>query len=99
MKFDVVDPSDEQAILDEEDTGQEREPEEAPLPPGVHPRLDRASRRMHTRIRADLGILGESLNRLHEHIEIARSREADEAPAASPPPNFRADAFSRPPTP
>ncbi|MEU0239519.1 hypothetical protein ABZ234_17680 [Nocardiopsis sp. NPDC006198] len=99
MKFDVVDPSDEQAILDEEAAPDEQGAEDEPLPPGVHPRLDRAARQMHTRISADLGTLGESLNRLHAHIETARSRETEDAPQAPPPTNFRAGAFSRPPSP
>ncbi|XKK37199.1 hypothetical protein HFP72_20145 [Nocardiopsis sp. ARC36] len=99
VKFDVVDPSDEQAILDEEAAPGEQRAEDGPLPPGVHPRLDRAARRMHTRVGADLAALGESLNRLHAHLETARSREAENAPPAPPPPNFRANAFSRPPAP
>ncbi|GAA1448421.1 hypothetical protein GCM10009602_39710 [Nocardiopsis tropica] len=105
VKFDVVDPSEEQAILDEEAAADEQGGEDEqgdadePLPPGVHPRLDRAARRMHTRIGADLGTLGESLNRLHAHIETARSREAEDAPQAPPPTNFRSGAFSRPPSP
>ncbi|MFJ9557304.1 hypothetical protein ACIRPH_26140 [Nocardiopsis sp. NPDC101807] len=99
MKFDVVDPSDEQAVPDEEAAPDEPVAGDEPLPPGVHPRLDRAARRMHARVGADLGTLGESLNRLHAHIETARSRGAEDAPPAPPPTNFRAGAFSRPPSP
>lgn len=105
MKFDVVDPSEEQAILDDEDAPGAEADQHPPQDgagdgtadaPGVHPRLARASERMHARLTTDLTSLGESLRSLHEHIEVARARDAGDAPGAPPPTNFRAGAFTRP---
>ncbi|WP_159941378.1 MULTISPECIES: hypothetical protein [unclassified Nocardiopsis] len=93
MKFELVDPDEEQAIVDDGRGTEEAEP----LPRGVDPGLARASARTRARLRDDLATLGASLNRLNEHIQIAQRRELDEAPAAPPPPtSFRAGAFSRP---
>ncbi|OOC56648.1 MULTISPECIES: hypothetical protein [Nocardiopsis] len=91
MKFDVVEPSDEQAVLGEEEAAEAEE-----LPRGVHPKLAQASRRMRARVRDDLATLHASLGRLNEHVQIAQRRELDDAPAGPPPTNFRAAAFSRP---
>ncbi|WP_150238283.1 hypothetical protein [Nocardiopsis quinghaiensis] len=94
MKFDVVEPSDEQAVLG----GEEADAAEEGPPRGAHPKLADASRRMRTRIRDDLSTLHASLGRLNEHVQTARHREPDDTPTAPPPTNFRAGAFSRPGT-
>lgn len=91
MKFDVVEPTEEQAVLDEEIAP----PGEGEPLPGTHLTPALAGRRTRAGLRDDLTRLGASLGRLHEHIRIAQRRELDEAPAAPPPPpSFRAGAFS-----
>ena len=93
MKFDLVEPTEEQAVLDDEAVPP---PEEEPLP-GAHLTPALVGRRTRAGLRADLAELAASLGRLHEHIRIAQRRETDQAPAAPPPPpSFRAGAFSRP---
>ncbi|ADH70431.1 MULTISPECIES: hypothetical protein [Nocardiopsis] len=92
MKFDLVEPSDEQAVLDEDlpeasDGGAAR---------GVHPRLVMASARMRSRLRDDLAALHASLGMLNEQIQAVQRREEPASADAAPPANFRAGAFSRP---
>ncbi|WP_370011398.1 hypothetical protein UIS43_20850 [Nocardiopsis sp. LDBS0036] len=92
MKFDLVEPSDEQAVLDEDlpeasDGGAAR---------GVHPRLVMASARMRSRLRDDLATLHASLGMLNEQIQTVQFREGAAPADAAPPANFRAGAFSRP---
>ncbi|MFE6449505.1 MULTISPECIES: hypothetical protein [Nocardiopsis] len=92
MKFDLVEPSDEQAVLDED-------PPEAPggdAARGVHPRLVVASARMRSRLRDDLAALHASLGMLNEQIQTVQRREEPASADAAPPANFRAGAFSRP---
>lgn len=92
MKFDLVEPSDEQAILDEDLP-------EAPggdAARGVHPRLVMASARMRSRLRDDLAALHASLGMLNEQIQTVQRREGSVPADAAPPANFRAGAFSRP---
>lgn len=91
MKFDLVEPNDEQAIVDEEPAA----PEEGSAR-GVHPRLTLASARMRTRLRDDLAALNASLGMLNEQIQTVQRREGPQAADATPPANFRAGAFSRP---
>lgn len=92
MKFDVIEPSGEQAIVDEAGAA----PEEELLAGGrVHPRLARASARMRTRLRDDLSTLNASLGVLHEHVQTARLREAPDPSDAVAPRSFRPAAFSR----
>ncbi len=94
MKFDLVEPSDEQAIVDEE---QPEAPGEGSAR-GVHPRLVMASARMRSRVRDDLATLHASLGMLNEQIQAVQHREgsATADADAAPPANFRAGAFSRP---
>lgn len=96
MKFDLVEPSDEQAILDEntgEDAGEGAGEDTAH---GVHPRLVMASARMRSRLRDDLATLHASLGMLNEQIQTVQRREGSVPADAAPPANFRAGAFSRP---
>ncbi|MCY9787403.1 hypothetical protein KIK06_26330 [Nocardiopsis sp. EMB25] len=101
MKFDVVEPGEEQAMLPESEQGTAAEraiPEAAGEPqvrPGVHPRLVRASASMHRRVKADLVTLESSLNRLGQAITAAQRSEPSPDADAAPPRNFRAGAFSR----
>ncbi|MFI6578829.1 hypothetical protein ACIBFB_23830 [Nocardiopsis sp. NPDC050513] len=96
MKFEFVEPGEEQAMLPE--TGREHaaeepeavEPEEAP--PGT--RLTRAAASMRTRVRADLVTLESSLNRLGQSIAAAHRTRPRQSADAAPPRNFRAGAFS-----
>ncbi|QUX28726.1 hypothetical protein KGD83_26540 [Nocardiopsis akebiae] len=88
MKFDLVEPSDEQAVLDG-DTGED-------AARGVHPRLVMASARMRSRLRDDLAALHASLGMLNEQIQTVQRREVSAPAGAAPPANFRAGAFSRP---
>jgi hypothetical protein len=92
MKFDLVEPSDEQAVLDE-DTGGNAGGDAAR---GVHPRLVMASARMRSRLRDDLATLHASLGMLNEQIQTVQRREGSAPADAAPPANFRAGAFSRP---
>ncbi|WP_435109499.1 hypothetical protein [Nocardiopsis synnemataformans] len=94
MKFDLVEPSDEQALVDE-NTGEDAGEGAAR---GVHPRLVMASARMRSRVRDDLATLNTSLGMLNEQIQAVQHREgaADTDADAAPPANFRAGAFSRP---
>ncbi|PDP86027.1 hypothetical protein CQJ94_20030 [Glycomyces fuscus] len=91
MKFDLVEPSDEQAVAD----GGPPAPAEGTVR-GVHPRLLLASARMRSRVRDDLATLHASLGMLNEQIQAVQHRECSATPDAVPPANFRAGAFSRP---
>ncbi|WP_116245560.1 hypothetical protein [Nocardiopsis sp. FIRDI 009] len=101
MKFDVVEPGEEQAMLPEseqEAAAEHAGPRTAGEPEvrtGVHPRLVRASESMHRRVRADLAALESSLNRLGQAITAAQRAEPGQDADATPPRNFRAGAFSR----
>ncbi|WP_047869310.1 hypothetical protein [Nocardiopsis sp. RV163] len=88
MKFDLVEPSEEQAVLDE-DTGED-------AARGAHPGLVTASARMRSRLRGDLAALHASLGMLNEQIQAVQRREGSAPADAAPPANFRAGAFSRP---
>ncbi|WP_150249374.1 hypothetical protein [Nocardiopsis deserti] len=94
MKFDLVEPSDEQAVVDEE---RPEDPREGAAR-GVHPRLVMASARMRSRIRDDLAALNASLGMLNEQIQAVQHREGSATADADavPPANFRSGAFSRP---
>jgi hypothetical protein len=91
VKFDLVEPSEEQAVVD----GGPASPAEGAVP-GVHPRLVLASARMRSRIRDDLATLNASLGMLNERIQAVQHREGPATADAPPPANFRAGAFSRP---
>ncbi|MCK9872536.1 hypothetical protein AB0M72_25355 [Nocardiopsis dassonvillei] len=92
MKSDLVEPSDEQAMLDENTGGDAGEDTAR----GVHPRLVMASARMRSRLRDDLAALHASLGMLNEQIQAVQRREGTASADAAPPASFRAGAFSRP---
>ncbi|MEV2275834.1 hypothetical protein AB0I72_09625 [Nocardiopsis sp. NPDC049922] len=98
MKFELVEPGEEQAMLPEteqEHTAEEPEAVQAQeAHPGIHPRLTRASASMRTRVRADLATLQTSLNRLGQSIAAAHRTEPRPTAQAAPPRNFRAGAFT-----